>query len=106
MKTEHPQTLYKYYSSITTVHYCILLPVLQSVNLGQNSKSRQNPTPVLPYKGRTTSSLFCFFLFPPDHMMPVYYFQVQAMHVLSGAEGQCSCLLFAAQVAVNKAETQ
>lgn len=52
------------------------------------------------------ASLFCFFLLLPDHMMPVYYFQVQAVCIISGAEGQCSCLLCAAQVAVNKAETQ
>lgn len=42
MKMEHPQTLNIY----IPVHYCILLSVLQSVNLGQNSKSKQNPTSV------------------------------------------------------------
>lgn len=42
METEYPQTL----NILLPVHYCILLPVLQSGNSGQNSKSRQNPTPV------------------------------------------------------------
>lgn len=39
-------------------------------------------------------------------MMPVYYFQVQAVCIICDAEGQCSCLLLAAQVALNKAETR
>lgn len=58
------------------------------------------------------ASLFCFFLFTPDEMMvgttsvmPVHYFQVCAVCIISGAESQYSSLLFAAQVAVNKAET-